>query len=73
MLILLLIFYGCLDKRKNYLNTKKIDDNLFVEYFESWQGGTGFLSGSLTSAFLTDSSNYNQFIFITAYINPNTT
>jgi hypothetical protein len=65
LLLILTLLISCFDKRSkiNYRFTEKINNNLYLEYYEPEGGGTGIFSGSIRSAYLTDSSKINIFLF----------
>jgi hypothetical protein len=65
IILILILLCFCVDKKSktHYRFTERIQNNLYIEYYEPGTGGAGIFSGSLRSAYLTDSANINIFLF----------
>ena len=63
-ILVLLFLISCTNKKSkiNYLGSKNLGNNFYVEFYEPYTGGAGVFSGSLTSSYLTDSMKLNYFL-----------
>jgi hypothetical protein len=63
-ILALFFLFSCTNKKSkiHYLGSKNLGNNFYAEFYEPYTGGAGVFSGSLTSAYITDSMKLNYFL-----------